>query len=126
MEAEIGERFAEALAKKDRTALLDVLAPDVDFRALTPNKFWHETTAEALVDDVILGQWFEPQEHIEALEETETGSVADRNKLRYLVRISTPDGLFLVEQEAYFAVADDRISWLRILCSGYRRIDAGN
>jgi hypothetical protein len=34
-----------------------------------------------------------------------------------------PDGVFLVEQQAYFEVDDDdRINWLRIMCSGFRAI----
>ena len=52
----------------------------------------------------------------------ELGSVADRNRVAYLLRITTPDGMFLVEQQAYFAVESGRISWLRILCSGFRAI----
>lgn len=35
----IGERFAQALAKKDMAGLLDVLDSEVDFRGLTPGRF---------------------------------------------------------------------------------------
>jgi hypothetical protein len=37
-------------------------------------------------------------------------------------RVTTPDGTFLVEQQAYYGVDNGRISWLRILCSGFRAI----
>ena len=40
MDNDIGQLFAEALAKKDAPGLLDVLDPDVDFRGLTPSRFW--------------------------------------------------------------------------------------
>ena len=50
------------------------------------------------------------------------GSVADRSRVSYLLRVSNPDGVYLVEQQAYFGVENGRISWLRILCSGYRAI----
>ena len=119
----IGERFAHALAKKDMAGLLDVLDSEVDFRGLTPGRFWEASSAKALVDDVLLGAWFEADDHIESLEDVQLGSVADRDRVSYLLRVSNPDGLFLVEQQAYFGVENDRINWLRILCSGYRAID---
>ncbi|MGH9214818.1 MAG: hypothetical protein ACRD0V_04015 [Acidimicrobiales bacterium] len=119
----IGERFAQALAKKDIGGLLDVLDSEVDFRGLTPGRFWEASSAKALVDDVLLGAWFEADDHIESLEDVQLGSVADRDRVSYLLRVSNPDGLFLVEQQAYFGVENDRINWLRILCSGYRAID---
>jgi hypothetical protein len=119
----IGERFVQALAKKDMAGLLDVLDSEVDFRGLTPGRFWEASSAKALVDDIFLGAWFEADDHIESLEDVQLGSVADRDRVSYLLRVSNPDGLFLVEQQAYFGVENDRINWLRILCSGYRAID---
>jgi hypothetical protein len=118
----IGERFAQALAKKDQQELLDVLDPEVDFRGLTPGRFWEATSATAVVDDIILGAWFEADDHIDSLEDVQLGSVADRDRVSYLLRVSNPDGVHLVEQQAYFGVENGRINWLRILCSGYRPI----
>lgn len=123
MHNEIGERFAQALAKKDSQGLLDLLDPEVDFRGLTPNRFWEASSANALVDDILLGAWFEARDHIEALEDLQVGAVGDRDRVSYQVRIVNPDGVFLVEQQAYFGVDDARINWLRIMCSGYRAID---
>jgi hypothetical protein len=122
MPDEIGELFAEALAKKDVPRLLDVLDPEIDFRGLTPGRFWEASSATALVDDVLLGAWFEAHDHIDALEDVQLGSVADRDRVAYQLRVSSPDGVFLVEQQAYFGVENGRINWLRILCSGYRPI----
>jgi hypothetical protein len=118
----IGERFAQALAKKDQQELLDVLDLEVDFRGLTPGRFWEATSATAVVDDIILGAWFEADDHIDSLEDVQLGSVADRDRVSYLLRVSNPDGVHLVEQQAYFGVENGRINWLRILCSGYRPI----
>jgi hypothetical protein len=120
MNGAIGEQFAKALAAKDGPAMLDLLDPKVDFKGLTPRKFWETTSAEELVDDIILGAWFDPTEHIETLEDVESGTVADRERVAWRLRVRTPDGLFLVEQQAYFGVEDDRINFLRVLCSGYR------
>jgi hypothetical protein len=74
----IGQLFAAALAKKDTAALLDILDSEVDFRGLTPGRFWETGSAQALVDDILLGAWFEADDHIDSLESVELGSVADR------------------------------------------------
>jgi hypothetical protein len=118
----IGELFAQALARKDGQGLLDLLDPEVDFRGLTPNQFWEASSATALVDDIILGDWFEAHDHIDALEDVQVGAVGDRARVAYQLRVVSPDGVFLVEQQAYFEVDDDRINWLRIMCSGFRAI----
>jgi hypothetical protein len=39
MEMPVGERFARAVAAKDAPALLGLLAPQIDFRAMTPGRF---------------------------------------------------------------------------------------
>jgi hypothetical protein len=122
MDNGFGERLAQALARKDRPGLLGLLDAEIDFRGLTPNRFWEAGSAETLVDDIILGAWFEADDHIEALEDVQLGSVADRDRVSYRLRIVNPDGVFLVEQQAYFGVNDDRINWLRIMCSGFRAI----
>ncbi len=122
MHSGTGERLAQALATKDRPGLLDLLDPEIDFRGLTPNRFWEASSAEALVDDIILGAWFEPDDRIDALEDVQLGSVADRDRVAYRLRVVTPDGVFLVEPQAYFGVENDRITWLRIMCSGFRAV----
>ena len=119
----LGQRFAEAIAKKDSPALVGVLDPDVDFKALTPSRFWEADSAHTLADDVIFGTWFKPSDHIDALEAVEVSSVADRQRVSYRLRITNPDGEFLVEQQAYFSVEGVSINWLRILCSGYRPVE---
>jgi hypothetical protein len=119
-----GERFARAIATKDAPALLDVLAPDVDFRAMTPGRFWEAGSAKEIVEDVIFGHWFETSDHIDAIESVESEAVADRERVIYRFRVTNDDGSFLVEQSAYYEVIDDRISWLRVMCAGYRRVPA--
>jgi hypothetical protein len=118
----IGERLAHAVATKDRPGLLDLLDPEIDFRGLTPNDFWAADSANELVDEVIFNNWFDADDHIDSLEDVQVDSVADRDRVSYRLRVINPDGVFLVEQQAYFGVENDRINWLRIMCSGYRRI----
>ena len=124
MASELGKAFVQAIAARDEATLLDVLAPDVDFRAMTPGRFWEAGSAQEIVDDIIFGRWFEPSDHIDALEGVESDTVADRERVIYRFHVTNADGAFLVEQSAYFEVVDDRISWLRIMCAGYRPVPA--
>lgn len=119
MTESVGARFARALAAKDRAALRDLLAAEVDFRAMTPRRFWEAGTAAEIVDDVLLGAWFEEQDVIDRVEEVTDGAVGDRRRVAYRFHVTTPDGPHLVEQQAYYAVEGDRIAWLRVMCSGF-------
>jgi hypothetical protein len=116
---DLGERFVRAIAAKDAPVLRDLLQPDIDFRAMTPGKFWEASTAPDLVDDIVFGRWFGPNDHIDAVEAIETATVVDRYRVGYRFRVTNDDGPFTVDQQAYFEVKDDRISWLRIMCAGY-------
>ena len=118
----LGEQLAKAMVAKDADTLRRVLADDVDFRAMTPGKFWESASADEVVDRIILGRWFTPTDHLEALERVDAGSVGGREKVNYLLRGHNNDGPFLVEQHAYYDVVDDRITWLRVACSGYRSV----
>ena len=119
---EAGERFARALAAKDRGALLDVLDPAVDFMGLTPGRTWEATSAEELVDDVLLGRWFEPSDTIESLDRVDTDEVVDRRRVGYRLRVTNDGGPHVVDQQAYYETDADggRITWLRIMCAGFR------
>jgi hypothetical protein len=115
----VGEEFVRALAGKDRAALKGLLQPDVDFRAMTPSRFWESVDAEAVVDDILLGKWFEPTDDITEVVDVETSAVGQRHHVGYRFKVTNADGEFLVEQQGYFDTDDDRISWLRIMCAGY-------
>jgi len=93
-----GERFARAVAAKDAPALLGLLDSEVDFKAMTPRRFWEASSAREMVDDVILGHWFEAQDRIEAVERIETDTVGDRHRVGYRFRVTNPTGEFMVEQ----------------------------
>ena len=119
----MGPRFARALAAKDTTGLRQVLAPDVDFRGLTPGRAWEASSADELVDEIMLGAWFDEKDEVQELEDVQVGAVVDRQRVSYRLRVANPDGVFLVEQQAYFDVEGDRITWLRVICSGFRPVD---
>ena len=120
MDDTLGVRFARAVAAKDRPALLAVLAPDVDFRGLTPGQAWEADRAVDLVGDILLGQWFEPGDEIRSLESLDDGEVADRHRVTYRMRVVNDDGAHLVEQTAYYDDHAGQITWMRVVCSGFR------
>jgi hypothetical protein len=48
--------------------------------------------------------------------------VGDRERVGYRFRVRNPDGLFVVEQQAYLSGSDGRIEWMRVVCSGFRPV----
>jgi hypothetical protein len=117
-----GEAFVRALVAKDAYRLKELLCPGVDFKALTPDRFWKSDSVDEIVDKTLLGAWFEPSDEIEAVDSIETSKVGDRHRVAYRFRVRNSDGRFVVEQQAYYDVAEDMISWLRILCAGYQPV----
>lgn len=117
----LGTEFARALAVKDFDRISDLVHSEIDFRALTPNRNWEAGSPDALVSGV-LHHWFEEDDEIEALEQVETGTVGDRERVGYRFRVRNPDGLFVVEQQAYLSGSDGRIEWMRVVCSGFRPV----
>jgi hypothetical protein len=115
----LGAEFAHALAAKDSSRLVELMHAEIDFRGLTPNRSWEANGPDAVIS-VLLGQWFEESDDIEALEELESDAFSDRQRVGYRFSVSNPDGRFLVEQQAYLHARDGRIEWIRVLCSGYR------
>lgn len=120
MTTTLGEQFARAIAAKDRRHLCSILADSVDFRALTPQRYWESTASEEVVDQIILGQWFEPADYIQELCSIATDSVAGRQHIAYRMRVRNASGEFSVEQQAYYRVSGAQIDWMRILCSGFQ------
>ena len=115
----VGRQFAEALGRKDFQRVMAQLDPAIDFRGLTPGRAWEASDARGLIDD-ILRRWFEDTDDLEEILSIETDSFADRERVAYRFRGRNGDGSFVVEQQAYYTEKDGRISWMRVLCSGFR------
>jgi hypothetical protein len=122
--ASLGAAFATALAAKDFDAIRAMLHPEIDFRALTPNRSWEASDPDAVIGSV-LREWFEDADEIEELLKLETDAFADRERVGYRFRVRNPEGLFEVEQQVYIGEVDGRIGWMRSVCSGYRPIAEG-
>lgn len=112
-------RFTMALAARDAGALRSLFGREVDFRALSPRRVWEARTPDALVRDVILGAWFEAGDAIERIELVQASRIGSRIRMGYRLRVSNADGCFTVEQQAFLDLTDGKITWLRVLCSGF-------
>ena len=125
MTEHMGERFARAMADKDSAGLKALLRPDVDFRAMTPSRFWNSNDVDEIVDETILGTWFEPTRRITQLIAVETGSIGSLERVAYRFTVERPDGEFTIEQQAYYETDGATIGWMRIMCTGFLPISIG-
>jgi hypothetical protein len=115
----LGADFAASLAAKDAGRLRELMHPEIDFRGLTPSRFWEAGDPEAVLS-VLFRNWFDDSDEIEGLDRLEHDAFADRERVGYRFSVRNPDGRFLVEQQAYLSERDGRIGWMRVLCSGFR------
>jgi hypothetical protein len=115
----LGRRFVEALAIKDAEALRAVLHPEVDFRGLTPNRFWEAHDRDAVLE-IVFGVWFGAEDELKELVLMHSDAFADREQVRFRFRGSGRDGPMVVEQQAYLTERDGLIGWMRVVCSGQR------
>jgi hypothetical protein len=115
--------FAEAMAEKDAVRLRAMMHPRVDFKALTPGRFWEANDRDAVLD-IFFGDWFPEHEQIESLDRVETDAFADRQRVGYRMSVATDGGPTMVEHQAYLTAENNKIVWLRLMCSGKRPIEA--
>jgi len=119
-----GLLFVEALAAKDREALAALFDPQVDFRGVTPGRAWEASDPEGVVE-ILLGSWFEPQDHIQETLEADTEPVMGRERLRYRLRVESEGTMYVAEQQGYFDAPDGRITRMSLMCSGFRPVADG-
>jgi hypothetical protein len=120
---DIGSRYVAALAAKDTETLVGLFAPDVFFRGMTPGRFWEADSPEHVVNEVLY-QWFEPKDVVEDVEHVEAGRIVDRERVDYRLRVRNPDGVFAVEQRAYFDTdGAGRICRMHVMCAGFRPVE---
>jgi hypothetical protein len=118
VESGIASAFVDAITTRDVAAAVALLHPEIDFRAMTPNRIW-EAEGPAGVE-AILREWFEdPDEDIHGIEATEPVSLESTVRVGWLVHISDADGPHIFEQQAYVRERDARIDWMRVICSGW-------
>ena len=117
----LGVRWVGAIEARDRTALRNLVATPVQFRAVTPRRFWDaETPTE--VADIVLGTWFDESKKVTDVSLVEDDTVGEVSKISYRMSVATESGPTVVEQVAYCSVCDDRITHVRLVCSGFQAV----
>jgi hypothetical protein len=120
-QATLGTDFAHAFAAKDADHIRELVHPEIDFKALTPNRNWEASDQDKLVS-MLFDEWLEDSDEVQGIESVESESFADRERVGYRLAVRCPDGNFLVEQQAYIGERDGKIGWMRVVCSGFRPI----
>jgi len=64
---DLGPRFVAALAAKDTDGLVALFASKVDFRGMTPGRFWEADSPQRVVNEVLY-EWYEPEDVIERID----------------------------------------------------------
>ena len=118
----LGPAFAHALARGDVAQGAELRGPDVECRAVTPRRFWEADSAEETLR--ILATWFNPSRVVHEVLALSTDLVADRQSVTYRFAGEEERRGFAIEQHAYYTARDDRIGWMRLVCSGFRPYDA--
>lgn len=114
----IANAFVDAIVARDVARAVALLHPDIDFRAMTPNRVW-EADGPAGVE-AVFREWLEdPDEEVHGVEATEATSIEDIMRVGWLVRISDVDGPHVFEQQAYVRARGAQIDWMRVMCSGW-------
>ena len=122
MTESLGRQLVDAIAARDNDALAALMTSDVDFRGLTPGRFWDASRPDEVVD-VVLGHWFSESDHIDELAALDEGDpVGDTERIGYRFAVTNGDGPHLVEQQVYYRVDAGRMSYVRVVCSGYRPV----
>jgi hypothetical protein len=117
-ESGVATAFVDAIVERDLARAVALLHPEIDFRAMTPNRVWEAGDPSGV--ETILRAWLaDPDEEVHAIEPTEPSSIEDRMRVGWLVRISDADGPHVFEQQAYVRERDARIDWMRVICSGW-------
>ena len=117
----LGTDFSHAFAAKDADRIRELVHPEIDFKALTPNQNWEASDRDKLVS-MLFDEWLEDSDEVQGIESVETDSFSDRERVGYRLAVRCPDGNFLVEQQAYIEERDGKIGWMRVVCSGFRPI----
>jgi hypothetical protein len=111
--------LVDAIVARDFPRARNLLHPDIDFRAMTPNRVW-EADGPAGVEGV-LRAWFEhPEREIVRVDPTRPASVEDTVRVGWRVHGTDASGPFVYEQQAFVREHGGQVVWMRVMCSGPR------
>jgi hypothetical protein len=112
---QVGERFLDALGRRDYDAVAACFAPDAHLRAVVPSGVREEESPEAIAGR--FERWFRES----VLVDSDAEMFQDLLRLRYVLHEVDPEqGPCAVEQTVYAEVADGAITRMRLTCTGIR------
>jgi hypothetical protein len=115
--------LVDAIVARDLARAASLLHPEIDFRAMTPNRVWEAEGPDGV--EAVLRAWFEdPDEDVSAIEATEPVSVEGTVRVGWLAHVSDDRGPHVFEQQAYVRERDEQIGWLRVICSGWVPVES--
>ena len=118
MSKELGQKLVECLAQDDFVGLENLLTDEAVFTAASPEDTWRGKGKAQTMEEI--RSFFDPDEVISKIISFEYGELPDRSKLSYVLEGEEKSyGIFRYEHQVYFQVTDNRISQLRMLCSGF-------
>lgn len=115
----VGREFIAAIETRDWERLAASFAPDVVFRAVVPSDvpFREHRGPEAAT--VQIARWFKDAD-VHRLVDSQVDVLADRLHIRYRIHGREDGEWFLVEQQAFATLNLGVISYLNLVCSGFR------
>jgi TusA-related sulfurtransferase/ketosteroid isomerase-like protein len=114
----LGLAFVQAIVAGDFDQLETLFAPDMRFRAITPDDYVEASTATGAGE--VVRDWFGDTDRRELLGST-VDMVGDRLALGYRLELTEADGRrIIVQQHAAATIEGVRISDLSLVCSGFR------
>lgn len=113
----VGQRFLTAFAERDFARVQVCFDREAKFRALIPPGVCEAADAAGATSH--LHEWFGGADRFEILS-SELGTVVDRLRIAYQLRLHDADGWQIFEQQAYCDVRDGKIAAMDLLCSGPR------
>lgn len=111
--------LVDAIVARDFAGARALLHPEIDFRAMTPNRVWN-AEGPAGVEDVLRAWLDDPDEDVEQIAATEPAMIEGTARVGWLVSLTDAEGPKRFEQQAYVRERDGRIGWMRVMCSGPR------
>ena len=116
---EVGDRFVDAVARRDFDAVAACFSPDAEVRILTPHQL-RELSGPAEAADRFRA-WFGPMDGFELLD-AGVEHIADRVRIRWHTRGCDPEKGWQENDHTGYAQLDDSglIVALNVSCTGFR------
>jgi ketosteroid isomerase-like protein len=113
----VGERFVDAIAHQDATAIAACFTADAELRALIPPGLRERQGADEAA--ALIAGWFADSTELD-LVESSAEMIGDRFYVGYRFQGVEEGEAYVLEQHLYCTLDDGKIARADLLCSGFR------